>query len=173
MVGSNSNIKLRLSIRYLIAIVLLVIMVFPYLYMVLNSLADWSQVDRKLIPTQFTLRSYQWLFTGGETGITRPWIHAFFNSVFVSLVSTALMMMFAIMVAYALAKLKFRGRDSINNFVLFHMFFPAIILIIPNFLIIQKVGLFDTYWALIIPKAMSLWGSSCTPTSLRRYPTLS
>lgn len=158
MVGSNSNIKLRLSIRYLIAIVLLVIMVFPYLYMVLNSLADWSQVDRKLIPTKFTLRSYQWLFTGGETGITRPWIHAFFNSVFVSLLSTALMMMFAIMVAYALAKLKFRGRDSINNFVLFHMFFPAIILIIPNFLIIQKVGLFDTYWALIIPKAMSLWG---------------
>ncbi|WP_339287524.1 alpha-amylase family glycosyl hydrolase [Paenibacillus sp. FSL E2-0201] len=40
MVGSNSNIKLRLSIRYLIAIVLLVIMVFPYLY-----IADYYQID--------------------------------------------------------------------------------------------------------------------------------
>ena len=67
------------------------------------------------------------------------------------------MMLFGIMVAYALSKLKFRGRDTVNNFVLFHMFFPAIILLIPNFLIIQKVGLFDTYWAMIIPKAVSLW----------------
>jgi len=37
------------------------------------------------------------------------------------------------------------------------MFFPAIILLIPNFLIIQKLGLYDTYWAMIIPKAVSLW----------------
>ncbi|MMZ64096.1 L-arabinose transport system permease protein AraQ [compost metagenome] len=37
------------------------------------------------------------------------------------------------------------------------MFFPAIILLIPSFLIVQKLGWYDTYWALIIPKGVSLW----------------
>ncbi|MFE0558075.1 carbohydrate ABC transporter permease [Paenibacillus sp. NPDC058910] len=157
MVGSKKYSKRRLAGRYVLATLLLLVMVYPYLYMVLNSFADWAQVDRQLVPSKFSLKSYEWLLTGGEVGIARPWMNAFFNSVIVSVASTFLMMLFGIMVAYALSKLKFRGRDTVNNFVLFHMFFPAIILLIPNFLIIQKVGLYDTYWAMIIPKAVSLW----------------
>ncbi|WFB59180.1 carbohydrate ABC transporter permease [Paenibacillus sp. BR1-192] len=157
MVGSKKNSKRRLAGRYVLATLLLLVMVYPYLYMVLNSFADWAQVDRQLVPSKFSLKSYEWLLTGGEVGIARPWMNAFFNSVIVSVASTFLMMLFGIMVAYALSKLKFRGRNTVNNFVLFHMFFPAIILLIPNFLIIQKVGLYDTYWAMIIPKAVSLW----------------
>ncbi|WP_274653918.1 carbohydrate ABC transporter permease [Paenibacillus humicola] len=157
MVGSRQNRRLRLTIRYILAFALLLVMVYPYLYMVLNSFADWTQIDKSLFPTRFTSRSYEWLFTGGETGVTRPWLHAFMNSIIVSAASTALMMLFGIMSAYALSKLNFFGRNAINNFVLFHMFFPAIILLIPTFLIIQKVGLYDTYLGMIIPKAVSLW----------------
>ncbi|SFT12887.1 carbohydrate ABC transporter permease [Paenibacillus sp. BC26] len=157
MVGTNRNSKSKLTVRYGLAVILLFIMVYPYLYMVLNSFADWSQVDQKFIPSSYSTKSYNWLFSGGETGITRPWVSSFFNSVLVSIASTALMMMSGIMVAYALSKLNFRGRDTINNFVLFHMFFPAIILLIPTFLIVQKVSLYDTYWGMILPKAVSLW----------------
>lgn len=157
MVGSKENSKFRMTVRYVIATALLLIMVFPYIYMVLNSFAAWNQVDRKLIPTSYTLKSYQWLFTGGESGTPRPWLHAFFNSVAVSLSSTLLMMVFGVMVSYALSKVSFRGRNFVNNVILFQMFFPAIILLVPNFLVIQKVGLYDTYWAMIIPKAVSLW----------------
>lgn len=157
MVGSNEKSKFRMTVRYVIATALLLIMVFPYIYMVLNSFAAWNQVDRKLIPTSYTLKSYQWLFTGGESGIPRPWLNAFFNSIVVSLSSTLLMMVFGVMVSYALAKVSFRGRTFVNNVILFQMFFPAIILLVPNFLVIQKVGLYDTYWAMIIPKAVSMW----------------
>ncbi|WII38187.1 carbohydrate ABC transporter permease [Paenibacillus thiaminolyticus] len=172
MVGSKQNNKLRLTIRYILATLLLLVMVYPYLYMVLNSFADWSQVDRKLIPASYSLKSYEWLFTGGETGIARPWLNAFVNSVIVSVVSTALMMLFGVMVAYALSKLNFKGRDTVNNFVLFHMFFPAIILLIPNFLLIQKVGLYDTYWAMIIPKAVSLWAIFMYTNFFKAIPTV-
>jgi len=144
-------------IRYLIAGVFLLIMIFPYIYMVLNSFADWSQVDKKLIPTDFTLESYAWLFGGGEAVIPRPWLNAFLNSFIVSAASTFLMMVSAIMVAYALAKIPFKGRDTVNNFILFQMFFPAIILLIPTFLVIQKLGMYDSYLGMILPKAMSLW----------------
>ncbi|WP_219834082.1 carbohydrate ABC transporter permease [Paenibacillus sp. R14(2021)] len=157
MVGSKRHSGTKRAIRYILAIVLLLIMVYPYLYMVLSSFADWSQIDKTLIPTKFTTKSYDWLFHGGETGVTRPWLHAFLNSVIVSISSTVLMMIFGVMVAYALAKMNFFGRNAINNFVLFHMFFPAIILLIPTFLIVQRVGLYDSYLGLILPKAVSLW----------------
>ncbi|MBW7457204.1 carbohydrate ABC transporter permease [Paenibacillus sepulcri] len=157
MVGSKQNRRLRIAIRYVLALALLLVMVYPYLYMVLSSFADWAQIDKSLFPTKFSAKSYQWLFTGGETGVTRPWLHAFMNSIIVSVASTALMMIFGIMVAYALSKLNFFGRNAMNNFVLFHMFFPAIILLIPTFLIVQRVGLYDTYLGMIIPKAVSLW----------------
>ncbi|ASA26087.1 carbohydrate ABC transporter permease [Paenibacillus donghaensis] len=172
MVGSKNNKRTRLVILYSLASILLLVMVYPYLYMVLNSFADWKQVDKKLIPTSYTLQSYSWLFTGGESGIARPWLGAFFNSVIVSLASTALMMLFAVMVAYALSKLKFRGRDTVNNFILFHMFFPSIILLIPSFLIIQKLGWYDTYWALIIPKGMSLWAIFMYTNFFKAVPTV-
>ncbi|MEO2076695.1 MAG: carbohydrate ABC transporter permease [Bacillus sp. (in: firmicutes)] len=143
--------------RYLLAVVLLLVMIFPYIYMVLNSFADWDQVDKKLIPTQFSLKSYEWLLGGGEAVIPRPWISAFFNSFLVSAGSTFLMMVTGVMVAYALAKIPFKGRDTVNNVILFQMFFPAIILLIPTFLVIQRLGMYDSYWGMILPKALSLW----------------
>ncbi|PLR95885.1 carbohydrate ABC transporter permease [Bacillus sp. T33-2] len=154
MVGPK---KKGLVFRYLFAIVLLLIMIYPYIYMVLNSFADWSQVDKKFFPTEYSLKSWEWLLGGGESVIPRPWINAFFNSFLVSAGSTILMMVSAVMVSYALAKIQFKGRDTINNVILFQMFFPAIILLIPTFLVIQKVGMYDSYWGMILPKAMSLW----------------
>ncbi|CAN7531145.1 MULTISPECIES: carbohydrate ABC transporter permease [Rossellomorea] len=154
MVGPK---KKGLVFRYLFALVLLLIMIYPYIYMVLNSFADWSQVDKKFFPTEYSLKSWEWLLGGGESVIPRPWINAFFNSFIVSAGSTILMMVSAVMVSYALAKIHFKGRDTINNVVLFQMFFPAIILLIPTFLVIQKVGMYDSYWGMILPKAMSLW----------------
>ncbi|MBS2771302.1 carbohydrate ABC transporter permease [Anoxybacillus rupiensis] len=154
MVG---NKRFKTILLYTLAFIVLIIMVFPYLYMILSSLAPWEQVDRKIIPTKLTLRSYEWLLTGGENVIPRPWLRAFFNSLLVTMSSTLLMLTTAILVGYSLAKLKFKGNRLINNMILFQMFYPAIILLIPLFLIIRYFGLYDTYWAMILPKAVNLW----------------
>lgn len=154
MVG---NKRFKTALLYTLAFIVLIIMVFPYLYMILSSLAPWEQVDRKIIPTKLTLRSYEWLLTGGENVIPRPWLRAFFNSLLVTVSSTLLMLTTAILVGYSLAKLKFKGNRLINNMILFQMFYPAIILLIPLFLIIRYFGLYDTYWAMILPKAVNLW----------------
>ncbi|MCT2345041.1 carbohydrate ABC transporter permease [Bacillales bacterium AN1005] len=167
MVGSNRK---GMLLRYIVASVLLCIMVFPYLYMVMSSFAVWDQVDQSLVPTKLTLRSYEWLFGGGDVSVPRPWIRAFFNSVIVSAGSTALMMVTGAVVAYALAKMNFKGRKTVDNIILFQMFFPAIILLVPSFLIIQNAGLYDTYWAMIIPKAMSLWAVFMYTNFFRAIP---
>ncbi|WP_082233185.1 carbohydrate ABC transporter permease [Halobacillus massiliensis] len=154
MAGNN---KLKLTFLYIAAFSVLIVMVAPYIYMVLGSFAVWDQVDRKIIPTQFTLRSYEWLFFGGEGANARPWLRAFFNSIFVSTTSAVLMIATALLVGYSLAKLKFKGNRMINNVILFQMFYPAVILLIPLFLIIRYFGMYDTYWAMILPKAVNLW----------------
>src|SRR5699024_3461526 len=114
MVGKTKG---RVLALYILAFTVLLIMVFPYIYMFLVSLAPWDEVDRKFILSEFTLRSYEWLFFGGEGVESRPWLRAFFNSFLVTSVSTFLMMVTAILVSYSLAKLKFRGRKMLNNVI--------------------------------------------------------
>lgn len=154
MAGSK---KIRTTLLYIIAILILLVMIYPYIYMILSSIAPWDQVDKRTFPTEFTLRSYKWIIFGESDIATKPWIRAFFNSVLVTTSSTLLMMLTGALVAYALAKVVFKGKKALNNVIMFQMFFPAIILLIPNFLIIKNMGIYDTYLGMIIPKSVSLW----------------
>ncbi|EIX0104618.1 carbohydrate ABC transporter permease [Listeria monocytogenes] len=135
----------------------MLIMIYPFIYLVLNSFAAWDQVDKKLIPTEFTTRSWDWLFGNSVVAAPAPWIHAFINTIIVSTIATGLMLLFGLMVGYALAKVDFKGKKIVNNAILFQMFFPAIILLIPQFLMITDFGLLDTYAGMIIPTMLSLW----------------
>lgn len=56
MVGHNS--KAGKIVRYILTTLLMLIMIYPFIYLVLNSFAAWDQVDKKLIPTEFTTRSW-------------------------------------------------------------------------------------------------------------------
>lgn len=156
MVG-NKRTKGKNSVLYLVTTLVMLLMTFPFVYLVLHSFAAWDQVDRKIIPTTFSLRSWTWLFGGSATSADVPWIGAFVNTTIVATIATFLMMVFALMVGYALAKIEFKGKKFVNHFILFQMFFPAIILLIPQFLMVTKVGLLDSYAGMIIPTAISLW----------------
>ncbi|MBC1472730.1 carbohydrate ABC transporter permease [Listeria seeligeri] len=155
MVGHNS--KAGKIVRYILTTLLMLIMIYPFIYLVLNSFAAWDQVDKKLIPTEFTMRSWDWLFGNSVVAAPAPWIHAFINTIIVSTIATGLMLLFGLMVGYALAKVDFKGKRLVNNAILFQMFFPAIILLIPQFLMITDLGMLDTYAGMIIPTMLSLW----------------
>jgi len=141
--------------KYVALLLGLGITMFPYLYMLIQSFAPWDKVDRVLIPVSLTMRSYKYLF--GTHGLELPWLRAFFNSIIVSTSSAFLMVFTAALAGYALSKLRFKGRSLINNFILFHMFFPSIMILVPAFLIIRSMGLYNTYGAMILPKAVSAW----------------
>ncbi|MHC5227048.1 carbohydrate ABC transporter permease [Enterococcus sp. LJL99] len=155
--GGLKKKKWRVSLHYTITTLVMLIMIFPFIYLVLHSFAEWDQVDRKIIPTHFSLRSWSWLFGDSATSADASWLGAFINTVIVATIATALMLLFALMVGYALAKIQFKGKKLVNHFILFQMFFPAIILLIPQFLMVTKVGLLDSYAGMIIPTMISLW----------------
>lgn len=146
------------KLKYTITTIFLLIMIFPYVYMVLNSFAAWDQVDQRLIPTKYTLDSWKWLFFNTDSSAAdAPWLLAFRNTFIVATCSTALMMISSVMIGYALAKIDFRGKKIINNIIMFQMFFPGVILLVPQFLMITKLGGIDTFAGMILPTCVSLW----------------
>lgn len=151
--------KIGRFFKYIALIVGLGFSTFPYIYLILHSLAPWDQVNRVLIPSSFTLRSYIWLLGGGSKHAFKlPWFRAFLNSVFVTTSSTLSMVIIAAIAGYAISKLGFKGSKTIYNFILIHMFYPSIVILIPTFLIVRFLGLYNSYGGMILPKMVSAWG---------------
>jgi multiple sugar transport system permease protein len=142
---------------YAAATFFFVLLVFPYIYMVLQSLAPWDEVNRQVFPSRLTFRSFEWIFTGGAAGLQKPWMRALLNSTIVTVSDTVTRLLAAMLAGYALSRLKFFGRKRINDVILFHMFYPGIILLVPTFLIVRNLGIYNTYWAMIIPRMVDVW----------------
>jgi len=75
----------------------------------------------------------------------------FFNSVFVTIVNTILVLIFTSMVGYGLAQYKFKGRNFLVILLLCTMMVPGTILLLPIFRMITNLGLMDSYFGLILP----------------------
>ena len=81
-----------------------------------------------------------------------------FNTVFVTVVGTAGQVIVSSMCAYAIAKLRFPGREVIFRIIVVSLMFNSVVTGITNFLVIRALGLLDTYWAVIVPTFSSSLG---------------
>ena len=119
---------------------------FPFYWLINISLKTGPQLsEAKLFPDPPSLNNYKSIFQDSN------FTHALLNSVIVSLVTTVLALTFGSFCAYALARLKFRGKFFILAAVLSITTFPAIAIAAPIFKLWTDIGLFDTIPGLIIP----------------------
>jgi multiple sugar transport system permease protein len=88
----------------------------------------------------------------------QPFGRYFLNTMIVAAVSVGGQLLFCSMAAYAFARLRFVGRDRLFGLYLATMMIPAIVTLIPAFLLINRLGLMNTYWALFGPSLSSVWG---------------
>lgn len=126
----------------------LVIMVGPFLWMLLGSLkpqADFLRTPPTLLPSVATTDNYGRLFD--QLDFPR----FFFNSSVIALAVTVGNLVFSPMLGYALAKLRWRGKRVIMGLVLATLMVPAGITLIPNFILMSKLGLVNSYPGLILP----------------------
>ena len=131
-----------------VALTLIVIAVLaPLLVVVSTSLAGTEEVIAKggwvVWPDHITFAAYEQVLNGGV--VTR----ATLVSVFVTVVGTALSLLCTITLAYALARPGVFGGRAVLLLVLFTFLFPPGI--IPGYLVVQNIGLLNSYWALILP----------------------
>jgi len=124
----------------------LVYALLPVLWILSLSLKPTSTVkDGKLIPSAVTLDNYRGIFRGNFFS------SALVNSVGIGVLTTVISVVIGAMAAYAVARLEFPGKRALIGAVLLISMFPAISLVTPLFNIERRIGLFDTWFGLIIP----------------------
>ena len=126
-----------------------IIMLLPFFWMLSTSLKGRSAVFQEF-PPRWIPETFVWTnYIDAWTSV--PFGRFYLNSVIVAVSVTALQILTSSLAAFAFARLKFRGRDSLFMMYLIALMIPFAILLLPNFLIITKLGWFDSYAALIIP----------------------
>ena len=133
---------------YLALIVAVVITLFPFFWMVTSSFKTQGEILRNptgLFPQDPTWENYATWFS--QLNIQK----FFFNSVFVAVVTVLGNLVFCSMVGYALAKMDFPGKRVLFVLVLICLMTPAVVTFVPLFVLVSKIGLVNTYPALILP----------------------
>jgi len=134
------------------------IFVAPVVWMIITSFKGADEATRvppTLLPDDPTTSAYDTLFTGSSQTPVLRW---FLNSLLAASGQALLVLVVASMAAYALARMDFRGKKINFTMIIATMFVPIFTLIIPNFLIIDRLGWLDSLWGLIIPGAASAFG---------------
>jgi multiple sugar transport system permease protein len=134
-----------------------VIMIFPFLWMLLTSfkaVAESTQMNPFVIfPAKWQSHNY------GEVMKQNDFLQLYFNTFMMMALRVLCAVMFSAMAAYAFARLHFPGRDMMFGLVLFQMMIPTQIFIIPQYLMIDKLGARNTIFALVFPGLVSAFGT--------------
>ncbi|MBN9157532.1 carbohydrate ABC transporter permease [Microbacterium sp.] len=136
------------SILYALLIALALVYIYPFLIQVATSFKtdpDAAANPLALVPQTFTTEAYTQLFLRSDFP---TW---FKNSVVVTIVVTAGRVFFNSLAGYALARLRFRGRTVVFAGLIAVMSVPAVVLLIPKFLVINTLGMYDSYAGMILP----------------------
>jgi multiple sugar transport system permease protein len=137
-------------VLYLILVCAAVSFIYPFLWMAYISLRPAGQSD--FLSCIFTLQNYKAVFR--EIPIGR----ALLNSVIVAASTTASVLFFSSLVGYALAKLRFSGRETVFMVVLLTMMIPGQLTLIPLYTLIVRLGWIDSYPALVASVMISAMG---------------
>jgi len=144
--------------RALIALLLLgsLVMLLPFAWMFSTSwrlARDSFSLPPQWLPTAWRIENYH------EVLKTIPFVQFVLNSLKVTVLITAGQLATCAMAAYAFARLRFPGRDTLFLVFLSQLMVPQQVTIIPVFILIRVLGLLDTHWALIIPALVSAFGT--------------
>jgi multiple sugar transport system permease protein len=134
-------------LRHVLLIVGALIMLTPFVYMVSTSFKSQAYVltiPPQFIPDPATVDNYVQVLT------TQSFAAYFMNSVVVATTSTVISVLISSMMAYAFARFRFPGRELLFRLVLVGLMVPAIMLIIPQFILAKQLGLLDSLQGMII-----------------------
>lgn len=138
--------KLEKAVLYTIAISTVLCSALPFVWVLMTSVKSPEQIynTSQIIPTYITFDNFkQVLFRSN-------FIRYFINSAVISVQVTLISMLFAVMAAYGFCRYHIMGCDRIKLGILFTKMFPGVLLSIPYYVIMKKIGLIDTHLGLVI-----------------------
>lgn len=134
--------------QYLVLVVAGIVTLFPFYAMIVMSLREPGvplTFPDSLVPTDLSFGNYVQIF---ETGKMPVWI---LNTTVYAVVSVIFVMLFSSMAGYGFAKKRFRGREALFWLFIAMVMVPYHVSLIPQFMMVSKMGGVNTYWGLILP----------------------
>lgn len=148
---SKSYIIFQIVNTILMALIVCV-MLYPFLYLLAKSFSSEAAIYAGkvfIFPVEFTTETYRVLLK------QRDFFISYKNTIIYTLIGTALSLFLSCMLAYPLSKNKLIIRKFITPMIIFTMFFAGGM--IPNFVLINKLGLRNSMWAVILPTAINVY----------------
>jgi len=139
--------RLRAILTTALALLLSLIFIWPFLCIVGSTFNPIDAIANPLIPipSRFSTQFYELMVEKYE-------MHKYvLNSVLIALATTVLGAFAAALSGYALAKLRFPGRDLLFSIIIGIMLLPTTTMLVPQFVVMKELGLVDNYWGLILP----------------------
>ncbi len=180
------------TVALMIMILGVIVMAYPYAYMVGSSLKtrrEFARDKQSLIPPRYQMRerlrhargkpsALDW--PGADWSMLRNYVDAIrygkvtrflANSFVYATVITSVQLFLNILAAYAFARMQFVGRQVLFTLLLSTMMIPPAVLLIPTFLIIRELGLVDTVWGVILPSFAGAFGIFLLRQAFLNIPT--
>lgn len=167
--AASTGVKQKFTIfdvvMYVLIALLAIICLYPFLNVLAISLSGYNAVLSNsvfFVPKDVTIAAYQNI-------IARPQIwEAMGTTVIVTVSGTAIGLVLTTAAAYALSRNYLPGRKVFSGLILFTMYFSGGI--IPTFLVVKGVGMFDTLWALFVPQAVNVFNFVIMRSFFRELP---
>lgn len=131
----------------LLAWTLVLLVAFPLIWMILTSVKPQTELFRippSFWPTEITFEHYRRLL------VETPFLIYMRNSIFLALGTTLLVITLATLGAHSLVRFRYPGRERLAQLVLFTYLLPSVVLIIPLYLLMVRLGISNTLWSLIL-----------------------
>lgn len=149
--------KLNLNQIIIISILTIgmIIMVVPFVWLILSTFKTDTEIVSSggtFFPQQFTFDNYINVFTKFNIG------RYFTNSMVLATIRTAIGLYTSLLCGYVLAKFNFRGKKALYSLILVTMMVPYFTTLIPTYELVNKMGLHDSYLAIIFPTLLSSFG---------------
>ena len=152
----KSNKRLSTTLTYVVLILGSILMIFPFVWMVLTSFK--TQAESMAIPPQ--ILPSQWNFDNFVTALASlPVFNLYVNTALLIVFRVLCAVIFSSMAGYAFAKLQFPCKNLLFGIVLVQMMLPSQIFITPQYLMLARMGLTNTIFALVFPGLVSAFGT--------------
>jgi len=144
------NVSMKKILMYGALTIAAVTFIYPFIWMIGASLAPEHELGKMTIwPVNPGFQNFESMFEKIPIG------RSLINSLLVAIFTTSLVLITGSLVGYALAKMQFKGRQLIFYVIVFTMSLPFQVTLIPNYITMINLRLVDTFFALIIPFAVS------------------
>jgi multiple sugar transport system permease protein/putative aldouronate transport system permease protein len=149
-------------ITYVFLTLSLIIVAYPLIYVVSASFSSVKAVVSGrvwLLPVDISLSAYEAVFKNNSI------VTGYMNSIIYAVLGTAVNLILTMLAAYPLSRRNFFGRGVFMAIFVFTMIFSGGL--IPTYLVVSKMGMINSWWAMILPGAMSVWNVILARTYLQ------